>query len=289
MGTTRQQNAKNTTSQASNLDPSWSNFFGGKPTPDLLAGYLFQINYSENLREIVLAQIKKNPKLLYSEATTMDSRCRLVKAKLLQIAAMAGEVFKDGYVDQLVKAGNLSKAEVAVQLHEIFSAEAMQQNTARKKVIFDIAIKFGEALINNHQKLLTSEISMKQFYDNKIKIDKDFRAALEDIDIKGNLERSNVAFTAGFLFDQAVIIDIYKWAHDNSTRFDAKDKRIFLVRISTEFFLMRNLCDPLSVADPYKDNCELLGRLVQERDERIQAYLHPTFAPSQSRGSCAVS
>jgi hypothetical protein len=94
-------------------------------------------------REKTVAMVTAKPMLMYSTVVAGDSLGTPVEGKLLQIAAMAGNV---KLAMELAKAAKLPNEEIENQLLVITSKEAQRENAARNKRYLRIMKKFGTSI-----------------------------------------------------------------------------------------------------------------------------------------------
>ena len=167
--------------------------------------------------EKALDLVTKNHALLDCYVEGTDHLGRRVGGKLLQIAAMAGdfdltegikEEKKQGLVERLAKAGQLSAAEVAEQITEVMaSAEAIQENEKRNQDILAAIKTFGEDI-------LKVEYRNDDFADFQ-QLCQPLINQLEE----ALMPDSKKVIKAGYIFDPKILHDAAKWFEDNAGRF----------------------------------------------------------------------
>ena len=165
----------------------------------------------------VVALVKNNPSYLLSPTEGRDRLGRRVQGTLLQIAAMAGDVnlreLKEeekqhrGIVELLQEAGNLSKDNVAKQLHPVlFSEEAIKANEARNKRIQAAVEHFAEGIFQAEIAKEPAEWSVELFQAAQKK------CALAINTFRATLQTTlNDVIVSGYVFDTSILHQAMTW------------------------------------------------------------------------------
>ena len=177
----------------------------------------------------VVALIKSNPSHLLYPTEGCDRLGRRVQGKLLQIAAMAGDVnireLKEGekqhrgIVELLQEAGNLSSDDVAKQLHQVlFSEKAIKANEARNERILAAVERFGDGILQTGIAMVSAEIEVQWptevFQAVKKKCEPAFNA------FRATLQATvNDVVVSGYVFDTSIL-------HQAMTRFQKKNNLV---------------------------------------------------------------